>query len=234
MKTIGLIGGMSWESSALYYQILNQKTKEILGGVHSSKCLLHSVDFDDIANLQHDGNWKFLAVKMVQAAKKLETAGAQLIILCSNTMHKVAPEIERSIGIPFLHIVDAVAEQIQKKSMTRVGLLGTRFTMEKSFFKDSLAGQNINVLTPPEEQRHYINRAIYDELVAGIIREETRIRFLAIIDDLVSQGAQGVILGCTEIPLLIKQQDVAIPLFDTTLIHAEAALQYGIRGNGMQ
>ncbi len=233
MTTIGLIGGMSWESTALYYQILNQKTKEILGGMHSSKCLLHSVDFDEIATLQHEGNWRFLAVKMVQAAKKLETAGAQLLVLCSNTMHKVAPEIERGIGVPFLHIVDAVAEQIQKKSMTRVGLLGTRFTMEEAFIKDRyLEHFGIDIIIPPSHERELVHDVIYGELVKGIIQESSRRSFLRIIDRLILDGATGIILGCTEIELLIRPADTEVPLFQTTRIHAEKAVELALGGSG--
>lgn len=233
MKTIGLIGGMSWESSVLYYQILNQKTKEILGGVHSSKCLLHSVDFDDIATLQHEGNWKFLAVKMVQAAKKLETAGAQLILLCSNTMHKVAPEVERSIGVPFLHIVDATAEQIQKNSMTRVGLLGTRFTMEEAFIKDRFRDHfGIDILIPPANERDLVHEVIYGELVKGIIQNSSRRSFLRVIDRLVLEGATGIILGCTEIELLVRPSDTEVPLFQTTRIHAEKAVEVALGESG--
>ncbi len=233
MKTIGLIGGMSWESTALYYQILNQKTKEILGGVHSSKCLLHSVDFDDIATLQHEGNWKFLAVNMVQSAKKLETAGAQLILLCSNTMHKVAPEIERGIGVPFLHIVDATAERIQKKSMTRVGLLGTRFTMEEAFIKDRyLEHFGIDILIPPANERALVHEVIYGELVKGIIQDSSRRNFLRIIDRLVLEGATGIILGCTEIELLVRPSDTKVSLFQTTRIHAEKAVEVALGESG--
>lgn len=229
MKTIGLIGGMSWESSALYYQILNQKTREILGGVHSSKCLLHSLDFDDIATLQHKGNWQLLAEKMVLAAKKLETAGAELILLCSNTMHKLAPEIERSIGVRFLHIVDATAEQIQMKSMTRVGLLGTRFTMEEAFVKDRFSEHfGIDVLIPPANERQLVHDVIYGELVKGVIQDSSRTSFLTIIDRLVREGADGIILGCTEIELLVRPEDTVLPLFQTTRIHAERAVELAL------
>jgi aspartate racemase len=233
MKTIGLIGGMSWESTALYYQILNQKTKEILGGVHSSKCVLHSVDFDDITTLQHEGNWKFLAVKMVQAAKKLETAGAELILLCSNTMHKVAPDIERGIGVPFLHIVDATAEQIQKKSMTRVGLLGTRFTMEEAFITDRYRDNfGVEIIIPRSHERLLLHEVIYGELVKGVIQESSRRNFLRIIDRLILEGATGIILGCTEIELLIRPSDTEVPLFQTTRIHAEKAVELALGGSG--
>nr|MBI1228675.1 amino acid racemase [Cytophagales bacterium] len=233
MKTIGLIGGMSWESSALYYQIINQKTKEILGGAHSSKCLLHSMDFAEIAALQHDGNWRFLAVKMVQAAKKLEAAGAQLIVLCTNTMHKVAPDIERSIGVPFVHIVDAAAEQIQRKSMTRVGLLGTRFTMEESFMKDRYREHfGIDILTPTADEWKLVHDVIYEELVKGTIEDSSRRSFLRVIDQLVRSGASGIILSCTEIELLVGPSDTEVPLFQTTRIHVEKAVELALGERG--
>jgi aspartate racemase len=233
MKTIGLIGGMSWESSVLYYQIMNQKTREILGGMHSSQCLLHSLDFDDIARLQHEGNWKLLSEKMVLAAQKLEKAGADLILLCSNTMHKLAPRIEGSIRVPLLHIVDATAEQIQMKSMTRVGLLGTRFTMEEAFIKDRFSAQfGIDVLIPTADERQLVHEVIYAELVKGIIRESSRMKFLGIIDRLTGEGADGIILGCTEIELLFRPEDTKIPLFQTTRIHAEKAVELALRESG--
>jgi aspartate racemase len=223
---------MSWESSALYYQVLNQKTKEILGGVHSSKCLLHSLDFDEIATLQHGGNWGLLAEKMVCAAQKLEKAGAALILLCSNTMHKLAPEIERRIGVPFLHIVDATAEQIQRKSMSRVGLLGTRFTMEEAFIKGRYSEHfGIEVLIPPAIERQLVHDVIYGELVKGVIQDSSRTSFLRIIDGLTREGATGIILGCTEIELLVRPEDTVVPLFQTTRIHAEKAVELALREN---
>lgn len=230
MKTIGLIGGMSWESSALYYQILNRKTQGILGGGHSCKCILHSVDFHEIAALQHEHNWKMLAVHMVQAARKLEKAGAELIALCSNTMHKVATDIERSASVPFLHIVDATAECIQKKSINRVGLIGTRFTMEEPFLVRRYADNfGMEVITPHEEERENIHRIIYEELVRGQINYDSKNELVSIMNGLLDEGAEGIILGCTEIELLIKAQDVDAPLFPTTQIHAEKLVEEALK-----
>ncbi|MDO1450834.1 aspartate/glutamate racemase family protein [Rhodocytophaga aerolata] len=230
MKTIGLIGGMSWESSALYYQIINRKIQHVLGGVHSCNCLMYSVDFAEIAHLQHTGSWDLLAKKMISVAQKLELGGADMILLCTNTMHKVAERIEHSINIPFLHIVDATAEQIQKKSYNRLGLLATRFSMEEDFLKARYKNKfNIETMVPDEKARVDVHRIIYEELVKGIITHKSKQRYLEIIDHLVQNGAQAIISGCTEIELLISPSDISVDLFQTTRIHAEKAVEMALQ-----
>jgi aspartate racemase len=207
MKTIGLIGGMSWESSSLYYQIINRTTQEKLGGVHSAKCLLYSVDFNEIALLQKEGNWKKLGELMVEAAQSLEKGGADFIVLCTNTMHKLYDEIQANVSIPLIHIGDATAEKIKEKEFKKAGLLGTSFTMEQDFFKGRLLNKHqIETIIPDETQRTVIHRIIYDELVKGIINNESRNIVLEIISDLIDKGAEGIILGCTEIELLITNE----------------------------
>ena len=229
MKTIGLIGGMSWESSDLYYQIINRKTQELLGGVHSCQCLMYSVDFAQIAELQHKKQWDILAQHMVSIAKKLELAGADIIVLCTNTMHKVAPDIEKNITIPFLHIVDAVAEEIQKKSYTKLGLLGTKFSMEDDFLKSRYKDKfGIEAIIPDEDDRADVHRIIYEELVKGVITAKSKQRYLDIIEKLVLKGAEAIISGCTEIELLIKPSDIEVDLFQTTKIHAEKAVSMAL------
>lgn len=225
MKTIGLIGGMSWESSDVYYQILNRKIKSALGGVHSCKCLMYSVDFGEIATLQHQGDWEKLAQMMIDAAVRLERGGADFIVLCTNTMHKLAPQIEANISIPFLHIADATALEIKKHGMKKVGLLGTKFTMEQDFLKGRfLEKHHIETLIPNQTDRDIVHTIIYDELVKGIVTEKSRAAYLEIIEKLAADGAEGIILGCTEIGLLITPQHTDIQLFDTTLLHAEQAV----------
>ena len=225
MKTIGLIGGMSWESSAVYYDILNKAVKQKLGGHHSCQCLMYSVDFADIEKLQHEGNWEQLTVMMIDAARRLEKGGAELLVICTNTMHKMAPEVEQAVGIPLIHIVDAIAGSIREQSLTRVALLGTRFTMEQDFYKGRLTEKHdIDVLIPDQSGLEIVHRIIYEELVHGIIREESKQQYLAIIHRLILRGAQGIILGCTEIPLLVSQADCPVPVFDTTTIHALKAV----------
>lgn len=229
MKTIGLIGGMSWESSDLYYQIINRKTQALLGGVHSCQCLMYSVDFAQIAELQHKGQWDILAQHMVSAAKKLELAGADVVVLCTNTMHKVAADIEKNITIPFLHIVDAVAEEIQQKSYTKLGLLATKFSMEEDFLKSRYKSKfGIETIIPDEDDRADVHRIIYEELVRGIITEKSKQRYLDIIEKLVLKGAEAIISGCTEIELLIKPSDLQVDLFQTTKIHAEKAVSLAL------
>ncbi|MBD1209574.1 MAG: aspartate/glutamate racemase family protein [Ignavibacteria bacterium] len=229
MKTIGLIGGMSWESSDLYYQIINRKTQALLGGVHSCQCLMYSVDFAQIAELQHKGQWDILAQHMVSAAKKLELAGADVVVLCTNTMHKVAADIEKNITIPFLHIVDAVAEEIQQKSYTKLGLLATKFSMEEDFLKSRYKSKfGIETIIPDEDDRTDVHRIIYEELVRGIITEKSKQRYLDIIEKLVLKGAEAIISGCTEIELLIKPSDIQVDLFQTTKIHAEKAVSLAL------
>lgn len=229
MKTIGLIGGMSWESSAEYYRIINEKVKEKLGGLHSAKCLMYSVDFAEVEKLQQQAKWGQAAELLIDAAMRLERGGADFLLICTNTMHKVAEEIQRNIQIPILHIVDATAEKIKKAGHKKIGLLGTKFTMEEPFYKGRLTEKyQLEVLVPESEERAFINQVIFQELCLGILKEGSRSRFTQIIESLSDKGAEAVILGCTEIPLLIHQEDVSIPLFDTTQIHAEAAVEYAL------
>lgn len=225
MKTIGMIGGMSWESSAVYYEIMNRTVKEKLGGHHSCKCLMYSVDFAEIEQLQSAGDWDRLTGIMIDAARCLERGGAELLVICTNTMHKMAPDIEQAVKIPLLHIVDAVADRIREFGLVKVALLGTRYTMEQDFYKGRLIGQGIDVIIPDEPGIETVHRIIYDELVHGIIRDESRQAFGTIIQQLATRGAQGIVLGCTEIPLLVKQSDCPIPVFDTTAIHAMRAVE---------
>ncbi|AUA37510.1 Asp/Glu racemase [Clostridioides difficile] len=225
MKTIGLIGGMSWESTITYYQVINTVIKERLGGLHSSKCILYSVDFQEIEECQSSGNWEKSAKILADAAIKLQEAGADFIVICTNTMHKVSDKIQESIHIPLLHIADVTATVLREKEIKKVALLGTKYTMEQDFYKNVIINNGIEVLIPNEEDRIIVNDTIFNELCLGIISESSKKAFLSIIDKLGKQGAEGVILGCTEIGLLIKQNDTSIPLFDTTVIHAiEAAL----------
>lgn len=230
MKTIGLIGGMSWESSAVYYDLINKKVRKELGGHHSCDSILLTVDFDEIVKLQHEGNWKKLDQMMAKAALQLEKAGSELIVLCTNTMHLCTPAILDAISIPFLHIAEATALAIEEQGLKKVALLGTKFTMEKEFYKDYIKEHyGIEVIIPQLEERNEIHRIIYQELVQGEIKEESRKIYKNIIENLARQGAQGVILGCTEIPLLIGPSDVNIPVFDTTTIHAEKAVEWSLQ-----
>jgi len=230
MKTMGLIGGMSWESSLEYYRIINETVKERMGKLHSAKCILYSVDFGEVEPLQHEGRWEYLALYMTQAAKKLEGAGAEFIIICTNTMHKLADDVAEHINIPLLHIGDMVADIIREREIKTVGLLGTRFTMEEDFYKERINRKHgIEVIIPESKEREIVHRVIYNELCKGQINQSSKERFKDTIDRLHGQGAQGVILGCTEIPLLISQKDVDIPLFDTTTIHAKAAVDFALR-----
>jgi len=228
-KTIGLIGGMSWESSAEYYKIINQTINQKLGGVHSCECLMYSFDFAVIEHLQHEGKWDQLTKLMVNAAKKLETNGAELILICTNTMHKMADDVEKSINIPLLHIADAAAEEIKKEGLKKIGLLGTKFTMEQDFYRNRIEEKyGIEVIIPGEHERQVVHDIIYNELVVGKIIQTSKEEYVGIINNLKRNGAEGVILGCTEIPLLVKQEDCDIPLFDTTTIHAKAAVDFAI------
>jgi aspartate racemase len=229
MKVIGLIGGMSWESSDLYYQIINRKVKSALGGVHSCRSLMYSVDFGDIAALQHSGNWDELASMMIDAAQRLERGGADCIVLCTNTMHKLAEHIEANVKIPFLHIGDATADAVKKQGMKKVGLLGTKFTMEQDFLKARfLQLHDIQTIIPNESDRNIVHQIIYDELVKGIINEDSRKAYLEIIQKLSDEGAEGIILGCTEIELLVSSAYTNAPLFATTQIHADAAVAFAL------
>lgn len=226
MKTLGLIGGMSWESSAVYYDLINRKVKCKLGGLHSCQSLLYTVDFAEIETLQHQGNWAELDNIMADAAQRLERAGSDLIILCTNTMHLCTDAIIKAINVPFLHIADATAQAIKAQGLSKVGLLGTRFTMEQDFYRERLEEEHaIEVFIPKKASRMEVHRIIYDELVLGDIRPESKILYQQVIADLEQQGAQGIILGCTEIPLLIGAGDVNIPVFDTTRLHAELAVE---------
>jgi len=229
VKTIGLIGGMSWESSLEYYRILNETTREKLGGLHSAKCIMYSVDFAEIEALQHQDRWEEAAQLMIAAGQSLERAGADFIVLCTNTMHKLAVEIQANIHIPFLHIADATAQKIKTTGLSRIGLLGTRFTMEHDFYKGRLIDQHgLNVLTPDSEDRETVHRIIYDELCLGVVKQESRAQYIHIMEKLVQAGAEGIILGCTEIELLVHDGDSQVPLFPTTKIHAIAAVEYAL------
>ena len=229
MKTIGLIGGMSWESTLEYYRILNQTVKERLGGLHSAKCILYSVEFAEIEVLQREGRWQEAAQCMVEAGRALEAAGADFIVLCTNTMHKLAPELEAGVGIPLLHIADAAADAVKAAGISRVGLLGPRFTMEQDFYKDRLSGKHgLEVLTPNAADREIVHNVIYNELCLGVVKQESREQFGRIIDRLAAEGAQGVILGCTEIESLVRPQDSVLQVFATTRIHAEAAVEMAL------
>ena len=231
MKTIGMIGGMSWESSIEYYRIINEAVKEQLGDLHSAKSLMYSVDFAEIEVLQREGRWQEATRAMVEAARSVEAGGADFLIICTNTMHKMADEVQQSIAIPLLHIADATAEAIKARGLQRVGLLGTRFTMEEDFYRGRLVEKHaLEVLVPEAAEREIVHRIIYDELVLGRIVPASKAEYLRIIGGLAEAGAEGIILGCTEIGLLVSQADSRLPLFDTTRIHALAAVQYALEG----
>ena len=230
--TIGLIGGMSWESSAEYYRIINQEMNRRLGGVHSAQCLMYSLDFEEIKRLQHEGDWDRLATEMKAAAVRLERGGADFIVLCTNTMHRLADAISASVSIPLLHIADPTAGRIKAAGLERIGLLGTAFTMEQDFYKGRLHEHHgLEVIVPDEDDRRIVHEVIYKELVLGHVRPESRQAYRAIIARLVERGAQGIILGCTEIMLLVSDEDSAVPLFDTTTIHAVAAVDEALNAD---
>ncbi|PKR77118.1 aspartate racemase [Halalkalibacillus sediminis] len=231
MKTIGIIGGMSWESTSEYYRLLNEGVKERLGGLHSTKCIVYSVDFEEIEKYQSSGNWEQAGKVLADAAKSLEEAGADLIILATNTMHKVMHQIEQAVAIPTLHIADATAEVIKSRNLKKIGLLGTKYTMEQDFYKERVASHGIEIVVPEERDRNVVNDIIFQELVMGEIKESSRIEYLEIVSRLVDQGVEGVILGCTEIGLLIKQKDVSLPLFDTSHVHVGKALDQALAEN---
>jgi len=229
VKTIGLLGGMSWESTATYYRLINEAVRDRLGGLHSARLALFSVDFDEIEGMQNRGEWDAAGEALAHAARRVEAAGADCLVLCTNTMHRVAPAIERAIGIPLLHIADATALEIKAAEIERIGLLGTRFTMEQEFYRGRMVEQHgLDVLIPDEADRETVHRAIYDELCLGQVREESRAAYAKIIEGLGARGAQGVILGCTEIPLLVRPEDSPLPLFDTTAIHARQAVEWAL------
>jgi len=230
VKTIGMIGGMSWESTLEYYRIVNQEVKARLGGLHSAKCLLYSVDFEEIEALQRRNQWPKAAGVLSRAAQGLEKGGADFILICTNTMHKVAEEVEQSVSIPLLNIADATAEKIIAAGMQKIALLGTRFTMEEDFYKGRLVNAfGLEVLVPNNAEMDVIHRVIYQELCLGKIDNNSRQKYLDVIDRLVGEGAEGVILGCTEIGLLVRQEDTRVPLFDTTEIHARAAVEFALQ-----
>jgi aspartate racemase len=225
MKTIGLLGGMSWESSKEYYRLINEEVRRRLGGLHSAQCLMYSVDFAPIEALQHTEDWDLLTSLMIDAAGRLERGGAEFLVICTNTMHKLVDEMKTALYIPILHIADATAAAIRLRGLDTVGLLGTRFTMEEDFYAGRLTEEHsLKVIVPEERGREKVHRIIYEELVKGEIRDVSRQIYLEVINDLHDRGAQGVILGCTEIGLLVNQKDVTLPVFDTTAIHAEAAV----------
>jgi aspartate racemase len=228
VKTIGLIGGMSWESTIPYYRHINTVIKERLGGLHSARVILYSVDFHDIEQMQRAGDWEAAGAMLSAAARALETAGADFLVLCTNTMHKVAPAIEAAVRIPLLHIADPTATEIKRAGYSKVGLLGTRFTMEEAFIKDRLSHHGLQILTPGRIDRETIDRIIYQELCQGILNEQSRADYRRSIASLIEMGAQAIILGCTEISLLIGPQDSPVPLFDTTSLHAREAGQWAL------
>ncbi len=230
MKTIGLIGGMSWESSLEYYRIINEEVKKRLGGLHSADCLMYSFDFADIEALQMAGDWETATTRMIDAAQRLEKGGARCVVICTNTMHKMADAVQNAIDLPLIHIADATAETIKAHGLMRIGLLGTKFTMQEDFYKGRLTDSHgLDVLIPPTaEDISTVNRIIYDELVLGDIKPDSRAQYVTVIKKLQDAGAQGVILGCTEIGLLIKEDDSPIPTFDTTVLHALAAVDFAL------
>ncbi|HEK9099645.1 aspartate/glutamate racemase family protein [Bacillus pfraonensis] len=228
MKLIGLIGGMSWESSVEYYRIINEEVKKRLGGLHSAKCLLHSVDFAEIEYYQSEGDWEKAGKVLGEAAYSLEKAGADFIVICTNTMHKVISNIKDKVSIPILHIADATAMKIKKQGIRSVGLLGTKYTMEQDFYKARIEENGIKVIVPNETDREIVNRIIYNELCLGKINQTSRDFYKEIINRLVQNGAEGIILGCTEIGLLVRQEDTQAPLFDTTVIHAVEAVNLSL------
>ncbi|SOE15919.1 aspartate racemase [Streptomyces sp. 2323.1] len=224
MKTIGLLGGMSWESTAEYYRLLNELTRERLGGLHSSRCVLYSVDFAEIERLQTEGRWEQAAEVLAEAARALEAAGADILLLCTNTMHKVAGQVAAAVTVPLLHLADTTADAVRDSGLRRIGLLGTAFTMEQDFYRNRLESHGLEVRVPDAAGRSIVHRTIYEELCQGIVREESRQSLMAIIRDLVTAGVEGIVLGCTEIELLIKPEHSPVPVFPTTRLHAEAAV----------
>ena len=228
MKKIGLIGGMSWESTLLYYELINKKVKALLGGLHSANCVIESVDFSEIAELQAKDDWKALDELMIRRARSLEDAGAELLMICANTMHLCVEAIEQATNIPIVHIAEVTADQIKEAELDSVALLGTKFTMEKDFFKNILIDKGIDVIVPDQKERNLVHDIIYKELVRGDLQLSSKRIYLEIIDTLRAKGAQGIILGCTEIPLLIGPEDTDMPLFNTTKIHAEKTVELAL------
>jgi aspartate racemase len=228
VRTLGLLGGMSWESTLPYYRIVNERIRQRLGGLHSAKLVLHSVDFADIEEMQRAGDWDTAGAILVEAARGLHAAGAECLVICTNTMHLVAPAIEAAVDLPLLHIADATAARIREAGLSRVALLGTRFTMERDFYRQRIEAAGIEVIVPEAAQREVVHRVIYEELCLGRILGTSCEAYRGIIEDLVARGAQGVILGCTEIGLLVGEGDASVPLFDTAWIHAEAAADWAL------
>jgi aspartate racemase len=228
MQTIGLIGGMSWESTALYYKLINERVRDRVGKLHSAPLLMYSYDFQEIKEMQYAGRWDEAAASLAEVARRLENAGARAIVLCTNTMHKLAPDIMAHVTIPFIHIGDATAERIRSKGYRRVGLLGTKFTMEEDFYIDRLRAHDLDVLVPPTDARAEVNRIIYDELCLGVISPPSRRRYQDVMAALVAAGAECIILGCTEITMLVGADDTSVETFDTTAIHAETAADFAI------
>lgn len=229
VRTIGLLGGMSWESSAEYYRIANELVRDRLGGLHSARLVLLSVDFADVEALQVAGRWEEAGALLADAASRVEAAGADLLVLCTNTMHKVADQVAAAIGIPLVHLADATADAVRRAGLDVVGLLGTAFTMEQAFYRDRLAAHGLTVLVPGDADRATVHRVIYDELCLGVVSEQSRAAYVAVIERLAAAGAQGVILGCTEIELLIGPQDSPVPVFPTTWVHVQAAVDLAMR-----
>ncbi len=234
MRTIGMLGGMSWESTAEYYRLANELVRDRLGGLHSARLVLASLDFADIERLQAAGEWHEAGLILAGAAERLEAAGAEVLVLCTNTMHKVADTIEKAVGIPLLHLGDTTARAAHRGRLSTLGLLGTAFTMEQEFYRDRLAGHGLTVLTPPADDRAEVHRIIYDELCLGIVREESRQIYRDVITRLVGRGADGVVLGCTEIELLVRPEDSPVPVLPTTRLHVEAAVDWALSTTSSQ
>lgn len=229
MKVIGLIGGLTWKSTAEYYRLLNEITNEKLGGHHSCECIIYSLDFDEIQKLKKRGDWQEITEIMTKAARKLEKADVDMLLICANSLHKIADEIEDKINIPLVHIADAVAVEVKEKNLQKIGLLGTKNTMEQDFYKNRIKHiYDIDVISPEGRDMITINRIIFDELIYGIAKENSKKKYLEIINKLKDKGAEGIILGCTEIPILIKQSDINIPVFDTIRLHVEKAISFAI------
>lgn len=228
MKTIGLLGGMSWESTTEYYKHINQMVNQRVGALASAKCVVYSVNFEEIVQCQKEGRWDDAAAILGQAAQHLEKAGAECLLVCTNTMHKIAKQISASVTIPFLHIADATAEKIREQKLRKIGLLGTKFTMEQDFFIEKMKDHDIEIIVPEEKERDIVHQVIFDELCKGIITSTSRQAYREIMDSLVKAGAEGIILGCTEITLLVNAEDATVPLFDTTRIHAEKAVDFAL------
>ena len=225
-----MLGGMSWESTAEYYRLANEMVRDRLGGMHSARCLVHSVDFADIERMQAEGRWDEAGEVLAAAAALLESGGAELLVLCTNTMHKVADRVEQAVDIPFLHLADATARAVLAEGVETVGLLGTAFTMEQDFYRDRLASHGLTVIVPEVADRAVVHRVIYDELVVGVVSESSRAAYRSVMDRLVARGARGIVLGCTEIELLVGAADATVPVFPTTRLHVEAAVEQALRG----